>query len=599
MDENRVIRVSEDSINRLGHSKPKIDAFSSEICELLLGSGDKDCVIFPGNTPGLVRKYCHEAAERRQLRHFSVEKGGEKRLIVTKVLDPNKLYNPNEPEVELGEIGRDNIRLKVRWTYDLQAPVYRLILQVGKCPLSVTTIPGEIRGTKTGATFMDAVGEVRYTEKSIQVGCEVGEGVRVVVDTDPAVTKTEWEVRGVQAGEMYGIQVEVEHDSAASDPVTMDIHTLSPILGRLYCWGNNSQGAFGHVTTELLLNQPTPLPAPLSDIQMTDLDAGYYHSAGISDRGRIVTWGRLIWTTDDTDPTPQAIASAPLLLSPSVPIQFHRLSCGDTHNLAVSTDGRLFSWGLGNVGELGLGGKTFAMQPEVIERVDDDVVQMPFFVDVACSQLVSLARTKEGAVYEWGFVTLPASPMLPTTLSLPKYVKSILGGSICTSISAGSGYKAAVLRNKELYMWGQNMAGVLGNGSTETLSFPVRVVLPPVLQVSCGTTHVGVITMEREVYAWGRGDKGQLGTGDYSHSLTPRKVPMEGLQPPVQIACNGNCTLLLLTSGELYACGEGKNACLGIGISGKAKSPMKVKVDLPVSKVKLGLQHSLASLLRL
>lgn len=597
MEEGRVIRVSEEEIASLGDKKPKIIGFATEICTRLVSALDKDCIILPPTASGRVRKFCHEAAEKVQLKHFSVEKDGQKRLIITKLLDPNKLYDPSSPTVQVEEVLRETIRVRVKWTYEMQAPVYRLVLRAGKNPLDSLSIESEMRCTKHGSTLSKADGEAKFSANRVVVTSAVPEagGLLVVVDTDAEVVEVEWVLTATQAGEVYALEVETAHDAAKSETVAFTVQTLSPLLGSVYCWGSNSQGAFGYVTAEPLVYQPTALPAPVGTMAVAGLDAGYYHSACITEKGQIVTWGRLIWTTED-NPEPQAIPSAPLLLSPPVAqVQFCRVACGDTHNLAVSTDGRVFAWGLGNVGELGLGGKTFALQPEPIERVDEDFVQMPFFVDIACSQLVSLALTLSGSVYEWGFVTHPASPILPTVLSAPKYVKAVLGGSVCTRIAAGSGYKAAVLRNTELYMWGQNMAGVLGSGNTETRSCPVRVELQAVRTVSCGTTHVGAITTAGEVYTWGNGDKGQLGHNDYSYSLVPRRITDPAIVQPSAIACNGNTTLILLASGELFACGEGKNACLGIGVPGKAKSPRKVKAASAATLVKLGLQHTLAT----
>ena len=597
MEESRVIRVTEEEVTRLGFKKPKIIEFASQICERLASAPDKDCVIFPPSASGTVRKFCHEVAEKCQLKHFSVEKDGEKRLIITKVLDPNKLYSPNPPRVEVEDVARDSIRVKVNWTYEMQAPVYRLILRGGKHPLNAAGIDSEMRSTKHGSTLSNASGEAKFASNRVALSSTLPDAgaMRVIVETDAEVTETEWILKGMKAGEVYTVEVEAGHDAANSETVSLSVQTLSPLLGNLYSWGNNSMGAFGYVLPEPLLNQPTALPAPVGTMSIAGFDAGYYHCACLTDKGKIVTWGRLVWTTEDS-PDPQAVPSAPMLLSPLLSqVQFCRIACGDTHNLAVSTDGKVFAWGLGNVGELGLGGKTFTAQPEAIERIDEDFIQMPFFVDIACSQLVSLALTLTGAVYEWGFVTHPASPILPTVLSVPKYVKPVLGGSVCVRIAAGSGYKAAILRNQELYMWGQNMAGVLGIGSLDTASCPVKVDLPPIVQISCGTNHAGAITSSEEVYTWGNGDKGQLGHSDYCHSLIPRHLADPLIVHPTALACNGNQTLILLQSGELYACGEGKNACLGIGVPGKAKSPMKVKSSTPATLARLGLQHALAT----
>ncbi len=67
------------------------------------------------------------------------------------------------------------------------------------------------------------------------------------------------------------------------------------------------------------------------------------------------------------------------------------------HNIILTTDGSLFSFGKNTFGSLGLGGKIFMPSPQKITKLSNKKI-----VSVACGFYHSLALSDIGDVYSWG-----------------------------------------------------------------------------------------------------------------------------------------------------------------------------------------------------
>ena len=82
--------------------------------------------------------------------------------------------------------------------------------------------------------------------------------------------------------------------------------------------------------------------------------------------------------------------------------------------------------------------------------------------------------------------------------------------------------------NAELTALGLNHSGQLGNGSYRDASVPVAVLLPvgvDAVSVSAGGYHSLAIGSDGNLYAWGDNVFGQLGNGN-ADTRTPMSVPL-------------------------------------------------------------------------
>jgi hypothetical protein len=109
--------------------------------------------------------------------------------------------------------------------------------------------------------------------------------------------------------------------------------------------------------------------------------------------------------------------------------------------------------------------------------------------------------------------------------------RPVAGDHTFTDISSGVGHVCGVTVAAEIWCWGTNGFGQLGNGSTENSAVPVRVSGGLAFNaVSAGDLHTCGLTPSSEVWCWGnngiaglQGDGGVLPGGDERYILLTRK----------------------------------------------------------------------------
>jgi alpha-tubulin suppressor-like RCC1 family protein len=150
-----------------------------------------------------------------------------------------------------------------------------------------------------------------------------------------------------------------------------------------------------------------------------------------------------------------------------------------------------------------------------------------------------------------------------------------LPDSPVVSLSAGPRSSTALLANGQVWDWGFNRYGELGDGNTHSTDVPVQVQLPgPAKAVSQGgdTLQNGqslALLASGTVWAWGCDRSGQAGTGTVRRYY---KVPVQvaGLPTTITaIASGGDNSLALDATGDVTAWGGNANGESGTGTRSK------------------------------
>jgi alpha-tubulin suppressor-like RCC1 family protein len=111
----------------------------------------------------------------------------------------------------------------------------------------------------------------------------------------------------------------------------------------------------------------------------------------------------------------------------------------------------------------------------------------------------------------------------------------------------------------KVYCWGYNGWGYLGSGSKDksyykpTLNQYLNNEF--VIDISCGHFHSLLLTNCGEVYAWGRNSWGQIGNGCNDHQLIPIKVKGFNNERVVMISCGAYHSMALTECGHVYSWG--------------------------------------------
>jgi hypothetical protein len=123
---------------------------------------------------------------------------------------------------------------------------------------------------------------------------------------------------------------------------------------------------------------------------------------------------------------------------------------------------------------------------------------------------------KDAAAADAAPVAPPDPPLPPLP---PRTYRAVRMG-------VGSGFKCSLVSSGDVYCWGRNFTGQLGDGTTVDQGRPRKVVLAgPATDVSVGTEHACAMLSSGVVQCWGRGGEGQLGHGSLGSSGS-RRLPV-------------------------------------------------------------------------
>lgn len=218
------------------------------------------------------------------------------------------------------------------------------------------------------------------------------------------------------------------------------------------------------------------------------------------------------------------------------------------------------------------------------------------FVQVAAGMRFAAGLTSTGQVFTWGendFGQLGNGTTVGRSLPAPVLAPSgsgYLEGIVHLSVGLHS---VVVSTETEVYGWGYNGSGNLGDGTTTNHSLPSLV--PGISNVSAlclGDSH-GVAITNSGVFAWGANTYGQLGTGNNTSSSVPLVI---GGMPSgaTDVACGDTYTLALANS-NVYSWGENYFGELGIGSNVNQNSPQQIPALMGISLICAGPNFALAS----
>ncbi len=164
-------------------------------------------------------------------------------------------------------------------------------------------------------------------------------------------------------------------------------------------------------------------------------------------------------------------------------------------------------------------------------------------------------------------------------------------------VGVGEDYACALTRAGDIYCWGDNTYGQLGDGTTIDRTYPVQVSgLSGMVRLSVGPHHACAIDGTGALHCWGRNHRGQLGTGDTTDASTPQAVSGTDMSSNViQISAGTVATCAEKNDDILYCWGAG-NAILGLsGLSADVLVPTPSYTFTSVRGLNLGTTHACAT----
>uniref|UniRef100_A0A7S2RKT9 RCC1-like domain-containing protein n=1 Tax=Mucochytrium quahogii TaxID=96639 RepID=A0A7S2RKT9_9STRA len=316
-----------------------------------------------------------------------------------------------------------------------------------------------------------------------------------------------------------------------------------------------------------------------------------------------------------------------------------QIVCGSRYTVALSRQGNVFSWGRGDDFQLGhIKGTSLSSVPRMIKSLEQVKV-----VAIAARGAHTLALTGDGKVFSWGRNDegqLGLGTRDPCRT--PTEIAWFRDNGVCVKkIACGRVHSAAISLGGDLYTWGCNDEGSTGHQTSESQVVPGEVLgLAKVEQVACGSRHTlvlvcrerqmswvdpSILNTENALYAFGWGMYGQLGVGDRRNRSAPSQVVFSRDALPTtdkvrisSIACGYRHSLAILSPCQgqsdtftddddeipfntLWAWGWNRYGQLGLSeklASSCCETPMLVSLPHSAVTVAGGGRHTVAVLQR-
>jgi len=192
---------------------------------------------------------------------------------------------------------------------------------------------------------------------------------------------------------------------------------------------------------------------------------------------------------------------------------------------------------------------------------------------VACGHYHSLAIGSDGNVYAWGMNNNGQLGNGTTTDSNTPIKVNLPSGFAPAEVCAGWYYSFALGTDGSLYAWGGNDHGQFGNGNTTNQPNPI-LVPPPTGVTKWTAAYAGIYFVvakgsDGNLYASGYNTYGQLGDGTTNNSTAFIKANMpSGVTSWKGVACTGSSVLAIANNDTLYGWGYGGSGEMGNGTGG-------------------------------
>jgi alpha-tubulin suppressor-like RCC1 family protein len=250
--------------------------------------------------------------------------------------------------------------------------------------------------------------------------------------------------------------------------------------------------------------------------------------------------------------------------------------------LIVTKNDKTYAFGVNSFAQLGFGHNRVVNEIQIVEELCDQQI-----IDFANGLNHCIARNSSGKVYCWGWNKWGLLGIGSQDESFHKPILSqYLNNEFVIDISCG-GFHSLVLTNcGEMYAWGYNYHGQVGNGCNDTQLIPIKVKgfnNERVVTIFCGFNHSMALTECGHVYSWGYNGWGQLGIGNTVHSNEPIFVAVidENKCNVIieKISCGSNHSLLLSSDGYIYAFGHNRSGELENQKEENELSPHRIKIE--------------------
>jgi alpha-tubulin suppressor-like RCC1 family protein len=328
----------------------------------------------------------------------------------------------------------------------------------------------------------------------------------------------------------------------AGDDTSLEVRSN----GSLYTWGDNTHGQLGLNSVGGFRTVPTPT----NTVDWVSVAGGLQNNYGVKADGSLWAWGRN--ASGELGFGDQTRRQVPTRVSTA---GWTRVSACDGHVFALRADGTMYAWGVNSLFALGDGTQTTRLAPVPI-----GAGLGLRWVAVACGNSHGIALASDGNSYSWGEGSTGVLGITP----LGAYSKPTKSSTTGDYLAIGTHHRlsAALTAGGDLKAWG---SAVVGDGTTAQRNTAVTIgagfkYLDLTIGRGVGLARKG----DGSVVGWGFNSHGELGDGTKTQRLAPTPS-MFG--PGRSLSLTRQTTLSLDSNGLRAGAGDSTLGQVGNGSS--------------------------------
>jgi alpha-tubulin suppressor-like RCC1 family protein len=329
--------------------------------------------------------------------------------------------------------------------------------------------------------------------------------------------------------------------------------------GKVYSCGREDYGQLGRTGNPVI---PGIISDNIGSLTISAIACGDYHTVFLTNDGKVYSCGR----SDEGQLGRTGDPVIPGIISDGIgSLTISAIACGAMHTVFLTNDGKVYSCGANFTGQLGLGDTIQQTTPQLISTNIGTLT----ISAIACGFVHTVFLTNDGKVYSCG--DNGANQLGQTTsTSTPSQITNEIGPLTISAIACGNNHTVFLTNDGKVYSCGGNDNDQLGRtvDATNPSSVPSQITtnIGPltISAIACGGFYTLFLTNDGKVYSCGLNTNGQLGLGNTTQQTTPQSISTLNSLTITAIACGGAHTVFLTNEGKVYSCGENADGQLGI-----------------------------------
>ena len=327
--------------------------------------------------------------------------------------------------------------------------------------------------------------------------------------------------------------------------------------GTVWAYGLNSSYELGNGTS-ISSDRPIQVSFP-SNIKIAQIAVGNTHNLALDTEGNVWVWGvnsnNALGTKLKTTPSRLGISNV------------KKIAANNDQSMILTKDGYVYVWGLNSNGELGVGTYKEVKTPTLLNYVNN-------ILDISIGKNHTMLLTTKGKVLTSG---LNSYGQTGKTEGKTNIFTQIEVPATVGKISAGDNHSVLLTTNGEVYTFGYNENGQLGLGTKTNVTIPTKTNMTNIMEISAGRNHTVVLGANRVLYSTGSNSNGQLGIGTKDDKLLFTEITK--VQDMMSISSGNTYNVAIKYDGNVYGWGDYYHGTASVKTKTNSRVPVKIGND--------------------